>query len=181
MNLNWTTQLAEWMGGWLYPVRGAKAVQLYFVDIFLITPRPTTATLPPAEPIRQDVEQIRLHQGPEGGPLLVLRGRDKRSYELIDPLDNDDDITLHTTTPQHPAFPLDHRRKAFKIPTFLTRAYPTMKKNNPHTPILLREAAGTIPRVYARYEFGKEKSQSLEGLSDKQIEDTVATLVKSDV
>ncbi|TGJ80161.1 hypothetical protein E0Z10_g8598 [Xylaria hypoxylon] len=65
--------------------------------------------------------------------------------------------------------------------TFLTRAYPIMKKNNPHTPILIREAAGTIPKIYTRYEFGKEKSQSLEGLSDKQIEETVATLVKSDV
>jgi hypothetical protein len=26
-----------------------------------------------------------------------------------------------------------------------------MKKNNPHIPIMLREAAGTQPRVYARY------------------------------
>lgn len=26
-----------------------------------------------------------------------------------------------------------------------------MKKNNPATPILLREAAGTLPKVYARY------------------------------
>ncbi|CCF47622.1 NADH-ubiquinone oxidoreductase 10.5 kDa subunit [Colletotrichum higginsianum] len=63
--------------------------------------------------------------------------------------------------------------------SFITRAYPTMKKNNPQTPILLREAAGTLPKVYARYEFGVEKSQSLEGLSDKQIEDTVTTLVKN--
>ncbi|KAI1436963.1 thioredoxin-like protein [Xylaria sp. CBS 124048] len=61
--------------------------------------------------------------------------------------------------------------------TFLTRAYPTMKKNNPHIPILMREAAGTIPRVYARYEFGAEKSQSLAGLSDKEIEATVTSLV----
>jgi NADH dehydrogenase (ubiquinone) 1 alpha subcomplex subunit 2 len=38
-----------------------------------------------------------------------------------------------------------------------------MKKNNPSTPILLREAAGTLPKVYARYEFGRELSQSLEG------------------
>lgn len=64
-----------------------------------------------------------------------------------------------------------------------------MKKNNPQTPILLREAAGTLPKIYARYgqdgtphpprddrhirrhadevlhgtEFGVEKSQSLEG------------------
>ncbi|KAI1635516.1 thioredoxin-like protein [Biscogniauxia mediterranea] len=65
--------------------------------------------------------------------------------------------------------------------TFITRAYPTMKKNNPDTPILIREATGILPKVYARYEFGKEKSQSLEGLSDKQIEDAVTTLVKSDV
>ncbi|TWU75194.1 hypothetical protein ED733_004825 [Metarhizium rileyi] len=62
--------------------------------------------------------------------------------------------------------------------SFLTRAYPTMKKNNPQTPILIREAQGTLPKVYARYEFGSEKSQSLEGLTDKQVEDTVAGLVK---
>ncbi len=35
--------------------------------------------------------------------------------------------------------------------TFLTRAYPTMKKNNPDTPILIREAQGILPKVYARY------------------------------
>ncbi|RYO77273.1 hypothetical protein DL762_009361 [Monosporascus cannonballus] len=65
--------------------------------------------------------------------------------------------------------------------TFLTRAYPTMKKNNPHTPILIREAQGMLPKVYARYDLGKEKSQSLEGLSDKQIEEAVTTLVKNEV
>ncbi|KAI1842590.1 hypothetical protein JX265_012582 [Neoarthrinium moseri] len=64
--------------------------------------------------------------------------------------------------------------------SFLTRAYPTMKKNNPTTPIMLREAAGTLPKVYARYDLGKEKSQSLEGLTDKQIEDAVTTLVKNE-
>lgn len=26
-----------------------------------------------------------------------------------------------------------------------------MKKNNPETPILIREAQGTIPKIYARY------------------------------
>jgi NADH dehydrogenase (ubiquinone) 1 alpha subcomplex subunit 2 len=79
-----------------------------------------------------------------------------------------------------------------------------MKKNNPNTPIMLREAAGTQPRVYARYgkfsfapdpvlgstvenarctdiiaEFGQEKSESLAGLSDKEIEDKVTGLVKT--
>ncbi|KAK1839934.1 nadh-ubiquinone oxidoreductase 105 kda subunit, partial [Colletotrichum chrysophilum] len=62
--------------------------------------------------------------------------------------------------------------------SFLARTYPTMKKHNPQTPILIREAAGTLPKIYARYEFGVEKSQSLEGLSDKQIEETVSGLVK---
>ena len=35
--------------------------------------------------------------------------------------------------------------------SFLTRAYPTMKKNNPQIPILIREAQGTLPKIYARY------------------------------
>lgn len=64
--------------------------------------------------------------------------------------------------------------------TFLTRAYPTMKKNNPHTPILLREALGVEPKVFARYEYGKEKQESLNGLSDKEIEDRITKLVKTE-
>jgi NADH dehydrogenase (ubiquinone) 1 alpha subcomplex subunit 2 len=35
--------------------------------------------------------------------------------------------------------------------SFLNRAYPTMKKNNPYVPILIREASGTQPTVFARY------------------------------
>lgn len=35
--------------------------------------------------------------------------------------------------------------------TFLTRSYPVMKKHNPHTPIMLREALNTPPQIYARY------------------------------
>ncbi|MCJ1453066.1 hypothetical protein MMC28_003411 [Mycoblastus sanguinarius] len=63
--------------------------------------------------------------------------------------------------------------------TFLTRAYPTMKKNNPHTPIMLREALGTEPKIFARYEYGKEKQESLAGLGDQQIEAKVTELVKT--
>lgn len=37
---------------------------------------------------------------------------------------------------------------------FLKRAYPTMKKNNPFTPILMREALDVEPRVFARYGRG---------------------------
>lgn len=35
--------------------------------------------------------------------------------------------------------------------TFIKRAYPTMKKHNPETPILIREATGVAPKVFARY------------------------------
>ena len=39
-----------------------------------------------------------------------------------------------------------------------------MKYHNPHTPIMIREAMGVEPRVYARYEFGKEKVADLMGM-----------------
>ncbi|MCJ1296393.1 hypothetical protein MMC34_007959 [Xylographa carneopallida] len=54
-----------------------------------------------------------------------------------------------------------------------------MKKNNPHTPIMIREALGIEPKVFARYEYGKEKQVSLSGLSDKEIEDRVTNLVRA--
>ncbi|KXT17198.1 hypothetical protein AC579_362 [Pseudocercospora musae] len=64
------------------------------------------------------------------------------------------------------------------VRSFLTRAYPTMKHHNPHIPIMIREALGIEPRVYARYEFGREKVADLKGLDDKAIEDKVTALVK---
>ncbi|KAF2479662.1 NADH:ubiquinone oxidoreductase 10.5kD subunit [Neohortaea acidophila] len=64
------------------------------------------------------------------------------------------------------------------IRSFLTRAYPTMKKNNPYIPIMIREASGVEPRVYARYEYGREKMADLKGLDDKAIEEKVTSLVK---
>lgn len=38
-----------------------------------------------------------------------------------------------------------------------------MKHHNPHTPIMIREALNTQPRVFARYEFGREKVENLQG------------------
>ncbi|KAK0257686.1 hypothetical protein LTR29_011013 [Friedmanniomyces endolithicus] len=64
------------------------------------------------------------------------------------------------------------------IRSFLTRAYPTMKRFNPHTPIMIREALDIGPRVYARYEFGRETMADLRGLDDKAIEEKVTELVK---
>ncbi|EAQ89676.1 predicted protein [Chaetomium globosum CBS 148.51] len=52
--------------------------------------------------------------------------------------------------------------------SFLSRAYPIMKKNNPLDPHhAARSFRAPSPKIYARY-----------GLSDKQIEDTVTKLVK---
>jgi NADH dehydrogenase (ubiquinone) 1 alpha subcomplex subunit 2 len=74
-----------------------------------------------------------------------------------------------------------------------------MKKHNPHTPIMIREASGTQPTVYARFgtshredrleavltymitDFGKEKKLPLKGLDDKAIEQQVTDLVQSKI
>ncbi|KAF2639376.1 NADH dehydrogenase, alpha subcomplex, subunit 2 [Massarina eburnea CBS 473.64] len=64
---------------------------------------------------------------------------------------------------------------------FLTKSYPTMKKHNPHTPIMIREANGIEPKVYARFDFGKEKMLSLKGLDNNSIEKQVTELVKSTI
>lgn len=42
-----------------------------------------------------------------------------------------------------------------------------MKHHNPHTPIMIREALGIEPRVYARYEYGNEKMEELKGMQEK--------------
>jgi len=80
---------------------------------------------------------------------------------------------------------------------FLQRSYPTMKKHNPHTPILIREASGFEPTLFARYsaskstsstvngtdkcvDYGKEKKIQLKGLDDKSIEQKVTELVQSE-
>ncbi|KAI5818861.1 NADH-ubiquinone oxidoreductase 105 kDa subunit [Pyronema omphalodes] len=62
---------------------------------------------------------------------------------------------------------------------FLQKSYPVMKKHNPYTPILIREAQGIEPKLFARYEFGKETQVPLTGLSGKQIEEKVATIVQA--
>jgi len=38
-----------------------------------------------------------------------------------------------------------------------------MKAKNPHTPILIREALDIEPKVWARFEYGKEKMVPLKG------------------
>jgi len=65
------------------------------------------------------------------------------------------------------------------VRSFLSQSYPSMKKQNPHFPILIREALGIEPKVYARYEFGREKVVDLKGLSDKDIAERVTALAQN--
>ncbi|KAF3078986.1 hypothetical protein TWF569_002125 [Orbilia oligospora] len=62
--------------------------------------------------------------------------------------------------------------------SFISQSYPVMKKNNPEIPILIREAQGVPPRVFARYELGKETQVALSDLSEAEIEAKVSALVQ---
>ncbi|VVT51707.1 uncharacterized protein SAPINGB_P003186 [Magnusiomyces paraingens] len=66
------------------------------------------------------------------------------------------------------------------LKTFLSRAYPVIKKHNPSTPVLIREAAGVRPTLYARFEFGREAKLSLEGVPEEQIEGAIQKLVANE-
>ncbi|CAH1175708.1 unnamed protein product [Phaedon cochleariae] len=52
---------------------------------------------------------------------------------------------------------------------FIEKYYVELKSNNPKFPILIRECSGVEPRLWARYEFGKEKSVSLKDLSASDV------------
>ncbi|RWS15145.1 NADH dehydrogenase [ubiquinone] 1 alpha subcomplex subunit 2-like protein [Dinothrombium tinctorium] len=52
---------------------------------------------------------------------------------------------------------------------FINKYYVTLKKQNPELPILIRECSGIEPKIWARFEFGKEKSASVSGLGAEQI------------
>lgn len=49
------------------------------------------------------------------------------------------------------------------VRAFLTKNYAALKKANPSTPILVREALGVKPVAYARFEYGREEKASLDG------------------
>ncbi|KAL5011672.1 hypothetical protein ScPMuIL_010223 [Solemya velum] len=61
---------------------------------------------------------------------------------------------------------------------FIEKHYVTIKTNNPKFPILIRECSNVQPKVYARYEFGRESSLPLNSLSSEQVLEAVQTLAK---
>ena len=59
---------------------------------------------------------------------------------------------------------------------FVENYYVGIKQNNPKFPILIRECSGVQPKVYARYEFGREGSLPLSNMSKDQVMEAVKTL-----
>ncbi|CAG5101766.1 Similar to NDUFA2: NADH dehydrogenase [ubiquinone] 1 alpha subcomplex subunit 2 (Bos taurus) [Cotesia congregata] len=52
---------------------------------------------------------------------------------------------------------------------FIEKEYVPLKLSNPKFPVLIRECSAIEPRLYARYEFGKEASISLGNLKPEEI------------
>ncbi|XP_027538165.1 NADH dehydrogenase [ubiquinone] 1 alpha subcomplex subunit 2 [Neopelma chrysocephalum] len=62
---------------------------------------------------------------------------------------------------------------------FIEKHYVTLKKANPDFPILIRECSGVQPKLWARYEFGKEKSIPLNNLTVDDVAKALESVVKS--
>ncbi|XP_040005680.1 NADH dehydrogenase [ubiquinone] 1 alpha subcomplex subunit 2 [Xiphias gladius] len=62
---------------------------------------------------------------------------------------------------------------------FVEQHYVTLKKSNPDFPILIRECSGVQARLWARYDFGKESSISVDNMSADQVAKALQTLVQS--
>ncbi|XP_029375609.1 NADH dehydrogenase [ubiquinone] 1 alpha subcomplex subunit 2 [Echeneis naucrates] len=62
---------------------------------------------------------------------------------------------------------------------FVEQHYVTLKKSNTDFPILIRECSGVQAQLWARYDFGKESSISVENMSADQVAKALQTLVQS--
>ncbi|NXY02778.1 NDUA2 dehydrogenase, partial [Pteruthius melanotis] len=62
---------------------------------------------------------------------------------------------------------------------FIEQYYVTLKKANPSFPILIRECSGIQPKLWARYEFGKEKSIPLNNLTVDEVGKALESIAKS--
>ncbi|EDS35299.1 NADH-ubiquinone oxidoreductase B8 subunit [Culex quinquefasciatus] len=59
---------------------------------------------------------------------------------------------------------------------FVSSQYAALKRDNPKLPILIRECSGVQPRLWARYEMGKEKSVSLTNAAAADVAKHIAQL-----
>ncbi|XP_050523492.1 NADH dehydrogenase [ubiquinone] 1 alpha subcomplex subunit 2 [Daktulosphaira vitifoliae] len=61
---------------------------------------------------------------------------------------------------------------------FIEKYYVPLKKANPTFPILVRECSGIEPKVFARFDFGKEKCEQLSDQSAESILKKIEGFVK---
>ncbi|XP_068133912.1 NADH dehydrogenase [ubiquinone] 1 alpha subcomplex subunit 2 [Hyperolius riggenbachi] len=62
---------------------------------------------------------------------------------------------------------------------FIEQHYVELKKANPNFPILIRECSEVQPKLWARYEFGKEVSVPLNNLKADQVAKALESAVNS--
>ncbi|KAJ7372044.1 ndufa2, NADH:ubiquinone oxidoreductase 10.5kD subunit [Desmophyllum pertusum] len=67
----------------------------------------------------------------------------------------------------------------FLLRDFLEKYYIGIKKENPKIPILVRECSGIQPKMYARYDHGKESSVQLNNMNGDGVLQAMETLVTS--
>lgn len=61
---------------------------------------------------------------------------------------------------------------------FIEKNYVDLKKLNPNTPILIRECENVQPKLWARYERGKEEHLTLTNMNDSQVLGALEKLAK---
>ena len=61
---------------------------------------------------------------------------------------------------------------------FIEQNYVDLKKLNQQTPILIRECSNVEPKLWARYEMGKEKHIPLTNMNESQVLSALEKLAK---
>ncbi|EDO44422.1 predicted protein [Nematostella vectensis] len=65
------------------------------------------------------------------------------------------------------------------VRSFIEKNYVDIKKANPKFPILIRECSGIQPKMYARFDYGKESSVSLQDMKSEEVMKAMEKLVTS--
>jgi len=64
------------------------------------------------------------------------------------------------------------------VRTFIEKNYAGLKKANATTPILVRECSDVQPKLWARYELGKEQHVPLTNMTEAQVLNALEKLAK---
>jgi len=59
---------------------------------------------------------------------------------------------------------------------FIEQQYVGIKQTNPKFPILIRECSGVQPRMWARYDLGRETNVSMDNFTSTQVLETLRSL-----